>query len=370
MSLNFSFDPIMIESLVGGVSSLVIPRLNIQSIKQGREFVRAYGYDLDDEGDVERLWGYHRRAVTYIQTELMEEGEDFPSVLSDPAELNDLCYLLIYASTKDAKAGSIQKWACATLKVIHVLVHLDNDLFTKFSTDIQEQIMKPIQAHIYEDPIRGATLGKPSSGECIALKKFALKPFKRSDSSVTKLLAKPDAVVFTLLDKMGVRFITKHLFDAFRVMRYLLQNNLISFPHNIPDQSNNTLYPANIFMEVMETLTQGSEFKPDQVDELLHAKLKEASERAEYNLKENKFSGANYKFLKFITRRLIRVKTDEGSELSFFYPFEIQIMDYETYLDSLSGETSHEEYKARQKNKARSRVLGLNRQDASTTGGF
>lgn len=359
MSLDFNFDPIMIDSLVGGLSSLTIPHLNIQSLDQAKEFIRAYGYDLDDPEDEKILWTYHRRAVTYIQTEILDEGEEFPESISDPSQLNNLCYILIYASTKDNREGSLQTWACATLKVVHVLVHLDNDLFNKFSKEIQEQILKPIQSHIYEDPITGSTLGKPSGKEAIPLKKFVIKPFKRSDSSVTKLLAKPEAVAFTLLDKTGVRFITKHLFDSFRVMRYLSNNSLISFPHNIPEQSNNTLYPANIFMEAMESLTQGADLKSEDVDRLLKEKLEMGQERAEYNQKINEFSGDQYRFLKFITRRLIRVNVGTEEELSFFYPFEVQIIDYESYLLSLQGASSHIEYKKRQKRRARVRVLGF-----------
>ncbi|MCB0420468.1 MAG: TIGR04552 family protein, partial [Bdellovibrionales bacterium] len=339
-------------------SSLTIPYLNIQSLDQAKEFVRAYGYDLDNPEDVKKLWKYHRRAVTYIQTEILDEGEEFPENLSDPNQLNNLCYLLIYASTKDHRKGSLQNWACATLKVMHVLVHLDNDLFSRYFKEIQEQILRPIQNHIYDDPILGSSLGKPSGTESIPLKKFVIKPFKSSDSSVTKLLAKPEAVAFTLLDKMGVRFITKHLFDSFRVMRYLNENSLISFPHNIPDQSNNTLYPSNIFLEVMETLTQGADLKSEDVDQLLYEKLELEKDRAIYRHKKNQFSGQDYRFLKFITRRLIRVKVGQN-QLSFFYPFEVQIIDYASYLLSLQGNSSHVEYKKRQKHKARVRILGL-----------
>jgi uncharacterized protein (TIGR04562 family) len=43
----------------------------------------------------------------------------------------------------------------------------------------------------------------------------------------------------------------------------------------------------------------------------------------------------------------------------FFYPYEIQVMDYETYIGNLTGPMAHDEYKNRQRKKARDRVLGI-----------
>lgn len=362
MSHKFSFDPIVFNSLVGGLTSLEIPKLNVQSLDDAKKYINNYGYDIDNEEENKRLWAYHRRAVTFIQTELLNEGESIPEVLSDPNQLKNIAYLLIYASTKgDFRETSLQRWSCAILKVTHALVHLENDLFFQFSKEIQDQIFKPIQEHVYSDSILGTFLGSSSSGQSIPLKKFAIKPFKRSDSSVTKLLAKPEMVAFTILDKMGVRFVTKHLFDVFRVMRYLVENHVVSLPHNVPDQSNNTLYPLNYFFEVIETLVHGKDYSPEDLDLLLKEKLEKSGvESAEFLKKENNFTSANYKFLKFITRRLIKIQMpNESKPMTFFYPYEIQIMDYQTYLDNMQGSSSHDEYKLRQKRKARARVLGF-----------
>lgn len=362
MKLNFHFDPYLLDSLVGGVPALEIPRLQIHSLDQAYDFIRAYGYDLKEEADSQKLWNYYRRAVTFIRTELMNPEEHFPEVLSDPNQLKDIAYLLIYASTQDQRENSLQRWACAILRVIHVLVHLDNDLFTVFSKEIQDQIFSPFQDNIYSDPVSGVSLGSPSDPDRVTLKKFNMKTFKTSDSAVTKLLAKREAVAFTLLDKMGVRFITKHLFDVFRVMRYLVNHNLVSVAHVISDQSNNTLFPTNILLEVMEQFTRNSSPRLEEIDQALEARLGSAGEAAVYRRKLNLFSSEKYQFIKFITRRLIRV--DVGAEeskrtLSFFYPFEVQIVDYKSYLKNLSGPASHEKYKARQKKMARRRVLGL-----------
>ena len=363
MEINFKFDANMLESLVGGKSILELESLKIQNLEQAYNFLKAYGFDVTKAADEKQLWIYLRRAVTYIQTELLKSDELIPEIISDPNKLQNIANILIYASVRDEKDYSLQRWACAVLKVMHVLVHLDNDLFTQHSIKIQEQILETVRHHIHKDPIAGIFLGAPSTADRIALQKFVVKSFKSSTSSVTKLLAKPEAVAFTLLDKIGIRFVTKHLFDTFRVMRYLIQNNLISFPHNIPDQSINTLYPINLFLEVMENFTTHEVISIEQVDRALEEKMNQASERAEFKDKFNQFSSKDYRFMKFINRKLIKIELPLDSsgklkELSFFYPFEVQIIDYQTYLKNISGDSSHEKYKQRQKERARTRVLG------------
>ena len=200
-------------------------------------------------------------------------------------------------------------------------------------------------------------MGSPSSQECIPLKKFDIKSVKTSNSAITKLLAKPEAVAFTILDKVGFRVVTKHMCDVFRVMSYLTRHHIISTPHNIPDECNNTLYPISLFLESVESLTCGQDISPEKVDILLNERLNRAGNQAEYLRKHNSFSSEDYKFVKFINRRLIRVEVG-GYPLSFFYPFEVQIVDYDNFVENLSGPSSHEEYKKRQRNHARVRILG------------
>jgi uncharacterized protein (TIGR04562 family) len=357
---NYTFHLPLFRSLIGGLSSLDVPRLNIQSLTDAQSFIRAYGFNFEDETDIKRLWRYHRRAVNFIRNELLEEGESYPEALSDPDHLKDLLHLLIYASTHDQKEMSLQRWACATLKVMHVMVHLDNDLFTYYSNEIQEQLFKPYRNMIHESDEHGLFLGVPGEEEMIPLEKFDVKTFKSSKSSVTKLLAKPEEVAFTLLDKMGIRFVTRHLYDVFRVLRFLMDKNLVSFPHIISDQSNNTLYPLNLFCEVVESVTKEQDLSSAQLDILLQQKMEQASERGEYRQKLNAFSSRDYRFIKFITRSMVRVPMGaDQNPLTFFYPYEVQIVDIETYQKSLGGTASHKEYKARQKKRARLRVLGV-----------
>lgn len=357
MASIYQFNSGILGTLLRAHSPLEIPTLDIQNLDQAYEFVKAYGFDLKDDHDREKLWDYYRRALSFIQSELLSAGEKVPALLSEPGQLKDLAYLLIYASTEDSRPESLKAWSCAILRVIHVLCHVDNDLFTVYSKQIQDQILKPFQDAIFDDPVSGPQLGGPMEPERIPLKKFEVKAFKSSDSSILKLLAKREAIAFGILDKVGVRFITKSQFDVFRVIRYLVDKSLVSFPHVVMGQAHNNLYPFNLFLEVMETLPSDRTMPSEEIDKLLRDKLMSDANRAEFLEKPNLFSSREYRFIKFISRRLVRVKSGD-QVISFFYPFEVQLIDYHTHMQNLAGPSAHEEYKNRQRQRARYRILG------------
>lgn len=381
MTHKYHFDKQILDCVVGGVSTLDVPGLNIHSREEARQFITSYGYDLDDELHREQLWAAHRRAVALIKDQLLEEGEEIPDVLYDPALLTDLTQLLVYASQHAAKSSStrdreVQRWACAILRVMHVYVHLRNDLFSAFSDEIQHQILRPLQDVISDDPVVGSVLlGKTAEFEGIRLHRFEIKPFKTTASSVIKLLARPEKVALTLLDKLGVRFITRTVYDSFRVIRFLSERNIVNHSHIIPDQSNNTLFPLNLFLEIMSELEkdpQAAHMDQPAIEARLASRLAEAKGRAEYLEKYNEFSGPEYRFIKFINRKLITVNVGDNQmrrKFRFFYPYEIQIMDYNTYVNNLAGPMAHDEYKARQRKKARDRVLGVLEKSSTENGG-
>lgn len=358
MKLNLEFDPEVFWSLIGGRAVVETPRLSLKSKEEAYAYLKSYGYDMDVESDREKLWAIHSRAIIYIRTQLLKDGEAVPEEVSDPKQLGDIANLLLIASMRDSSDESLHKWSCALLRVMHVISQLHNDLFNYFSLEIQEEIFRSYRQFVQKDSVSGIRLMGTAEGDAIPLQKFDIKPFKDSDSAITKLLAKPDEVAFGLLDKIGVRFVTHNMFDVFRVMRFLVLNHVVSPANVIPNQSNNTLYPVNLFLDVMEGLPKIAEMDPLEIDRLLNERLQLDNTKAKFLEKHNMFTSRDYRFIKFITRQLVRVThPDTGKSFSFFYPYEVQILDYDHYLRSLSGPASHDEYKARQKARARERVL-------------
>lgn len=357
---KYIFDPSLLHSVAGGRSAIDVPRLNIRSLEAAEAFVRCYGFDTKLEADVEKLWHHHRRAIVLMTEKLNINLEEIPVEFRDRKQLQDLRQLLIYASSTTPHEKNLQKWACAILRCMHVYVHAENDLFSSFSNEIQSQILAPFQSAIVNDGTTHKTLLQSQNPDRppIELVAFEVKPFKTSSSTVIKLLAKPDALAMKVFDKLGVRFVTKNLFDVFQVIRFLEEENLISYPHIMPDESSNNLYPVDLFLEICKTMRSSKkEISESELNELFAKKLKNYGVLGFFR-KQNQFSGDDYRFVKFITRKLIKVQAVGQSEpFSFFFPFEVQLMDAKAYESAKSGPARHEDYKERQRQAARSRLF-------------
>jgi uncharacterized protein (TIGR04562 family) len=237
---------------------------------------------------------------------------------------------------------------------MHVFVHAETDLFSSFSEEIQKQILTPIENSVRHEGKLFLRSFKKEGHPDIELLEFQTKPFKTSSSTVIKLLAKPDALAVKIFDKIGVRFVTKSIYDSFQVVRFLIDENLISFPQIIPDQSSNNMYPVKEFLEVAGKLEQ--KHKPDhrlssdKIDRLLLKKV-QSNQAAFLGLfrKENPYSSEDFKYIKFICRQLVKIDNGAGSKpFSFFFPFEVQIMNESSFQKIQSGQSAHSAYKSRQ----------------------
>lgn len=361
MPQRFIFDASILSSVVGGHSAIDIPKLNIHSLEAGSAFLLSYGFNINEKNDVEKLSYYHRRALVLMIEKLGFNEAEIPDLFRDLKQLGDIRNLLIYASSQDPDQTQMQRWACAILRCMHVFVHAENDLFSSFAEEIQSQILTPFQECILHDGNTHRTVLKDPEGELtpIELLGFEVKPFKTSSSTVIKLLAKPDALAMKIFDKLGVRFVTRNLFDTFQVVRFLIKQNVISFPHIMPDQSSNNLYPVEIFMQVCDDLSHRLDTLDEKtIQEAFDQKLVELGDSVKYLRKENFFSGQDYRFIKFISRKLIHIKPQGSKEaFSFFYPFEVQIMDQSAHQHVLSGPSEHQAYKERQRTAARKRLF-------------
>jgi uncharacterized protein (TIGR04562 family) len=148
--------------------------------------------------------------------------------------------------------------------------------------------------------------------------------------------------------------VTKSVFDSFQVIRFLVEENLISFPQIMPDQSSNNMYPVMEFLEVTQKLKSKHNHEhrlaSEKIDRLLAQKLK-SNQNAFLGIfkKDNPYSSQDFRYIKFISRKLVKVDSlGSGKPFAFFYPFEIQIMNEESFKKIQSGESEHSAYKNRQ----------------------
>ncbi len=361
MSENLYFRRQALNTIIGGVSVLDAPRLSVRDRDQAVEFINSYGYDWNDSEDAKIVYSYYRQAISFLQDKFVEKDEMPLNEFFEKHNINDARDLLVAASDRDSDRAKLQLWSCATLKVMHVLAHLTNDLSSVFADEIREQVLVPIQSFVVEDQIQGAIFLQ-SDHEKIRLNNFESKPLKNQNSAIIKLLSKRNLVALNILDRVGVRFVTKNTFDIFKVLRFMMNNSLISYPHCIVNESVNSVYPTNLFLEVMDTLrAKNSQINSKDISEILDKKLIQEKDRAEYQNKDNAFTDPDYKFIKFISRKLIHTEVEKKGKkerINFFYPFEVQIMSYDTYLNNMRGPLSHSEYKKRQEKAARIRLLG------------
>lgn len=356
MNRFFHFNKYIFKSILEGRSILDVPRLNITSLENAHRFTKTYGYDFSEEDDLKEVKELFDTAIQICSEFVLENDEALPEVFTDPEKMGDLGNLLVFASTQDG--NEMQKWSCAILRVMHVLSHLHNDPFHSFNEEIQRQVLRPFNDMMHKDPVHGHILGHQDSTDRIDLKRFDVKAYKGIESSSIKLLAKRNEMALMLMDRIGIRFVTNSVFDSYRALRFLMKEYVISIPNLVPDQAKNTLYPFNLFMEVMEEAENSKQRLADsEVEEMLQKKLAEEEQRAEYKNKENAFSGQDYRVIKFIARIRVRLQIGEH-KYRFFYPYEVQIMDYDTYTTLLSGPSEHSKYKERQAEGAKDRILG------------
>ena len=144
----------------------------------------------------------------------------------------------------------------------------------------------------------------------------------------------------------------------------------------IPDQSSNNLYPLPLFLETLKELCdlqdQGNPVNFATMNNRLMERWSDRSSSDGLVRKENSFSDSEYRFIKFICRKLITIKKPNSNDVfSFFYPFEVQIMNEASHLRNQSGASSHLRYKERQRKAARMRLFqgGVVPSSAGSTGG-
>ena len=242
----------MLSCVAGGKSILDIHNLNIRSLEEADQFIESYGFNLNEEKTVEKLWYFYRRAFVLLTERLGYSVEEIPEMLRDRKSLKDIRELLLMASLIYPDSQNLRRWSCALLRCMHVYVHHEYDLFHTFSEEIQKQVLTPFEEILFHDGTTQKSYVRSKKQnqnqlENIEIHSFTSKAFKSSSSSVIKLLAKPEAFTMRLFDHLGVRIVTKNVYDSFRVIRFLVQEGIVSYSQIISDQTTNNIFPIQKF---------------------------------------------------------------------------------------------------------------------------
>ena len=227
---RYSFDWEVLEVIAGGRSAIDESRgLRLKTAQDVIRFMDCYGYDVDNPIEKAELFGNFQEALSFIRKYFLQPDNPDGLKLEVPrkiAELTDVQNLLQYASSlsdnPDTSGTSTGFWACAILKVMHTIAHIDKDLRTHYFAEIQKQILDRFYKHIHSDEKSQLYLGRDARDpDRVDLVLFDTKPKKSRDSVILKLLHKPENVAEDIFDRVGVRFVTKTKYDALRVVKFL-----------------------------------------------------------------------------------------------------------------------------------------------------
>ncbi len=377
-----------LSAIVQGESVVDLSTMPIRSANEAYRFVQGYGYELHTPNDAQEVQQLLQQVFHFMETCLLRprEGEEaFAQLgLSIPEGLKarcDVIELLLLASQPTKTTTSL--WACALLKVLHTLVHIENAPKIQYAHLAQEQICRHFKAFLYTDKHTGALmLGKPNGTSQKQLKLVAVdvKAMKSKDSLLIKLLSKKTNMMDEIDDLIGFRIVTETPADVLLALDILQENQQMVFTNINSNRSRNSLIALEDFKQVWELSAHPTDITnllathiqtwDELVANLQHLGSRENSTptatiqpvqgaTAGNFQHHNPHSDANYRSLHVTCRHLLRLRR-AGSvrDERVFFPYELQFSDKENYFRNQQGDTAHTQYKFRQLQRSRRRVLG------------
>ena len=360
---------------------------------QVTNFLNGYGFNITDPVESAELFGIFQEALNFIKRYFLIEGNPEGLNLKVPNYLysiTNIAELFLSATGNSAFKLKTEEslWAGVILKVMHTILHADKDLRARYFSTVQQQIFDRFYKFIHRDDENRLFL-RIEGGTSIPLYDFQTKAKKTRDSIIIKLLHKQENVAEELFDRIGVRIITYNKLDALRVIKFLHKNYVIMINNIKPSRSQNTLVDLNMLRVRVQGLykeTMRKQLSEDDFYQRLNNLIGETSPGSHHD--KNQHTSNEYRAIHFTGRQLIKYRNpfmasfnevrklalkDKTNPISqsllsldtsaisrdvrFFYPFEVQITDYESHLKNTQGEASHDEYKRSQLRSAMKRIF-------------
>lgn len=316
-----------IRLVLRGGSVIDWHRLNFRTSTEIDNLIRAHELDMNEPADRARTEAVKNAAVSYLRRKF-----DFP-VPKRVADL-DIEHLLQLASSK----GHRQLCACAILKVMHIIHHLEaRELLFMLPTSDEELF------HLVEQKVYRVVGGALARG-------FPIVEFiggrKNRDSLYTKLLSKQEVSAAQIYDKLRFRIVTKNVDDVIPVLNHLTRE-VFPFNYAIPRESTNSLVHFKTYLESRDDLRahqKSLQFSPNLED-------------GGNELVDNEFSSRAYRVVHFVVDMPIRLPDKLLAEAPpgawplgriVFVQTEFQILDHATDRSNEHGDASHAAYKDRQ----------------------
>ena len=391
----WSFNWGVMDVLISGRSPIDLADLRFRNWYDATEFLKYYGYDPDDPRDAKVVHSVIVEAWNFIEKELMprewQKGKRPPKKLLYAEDARDI---ILAASDLRPEARYLQIWACSLLRVMHTIAHINGVQRLLNSTAARDQIMQRFMSLIFRDDQGELWFGKKTLS--IPIYQVEWKYEKTRESMILKLLHKTANVAETIYDMIGVRIVTHRLSDVMVVAKFLRYFHAVTFANCNPSRAKNSLIDVKAFREnfdMLRKMLENGTLGKNEFTDLLNAIARHPSSHRGV---KNPHSSKNYRSIQLTCRQLIRYEdpakawlrkisealVGEGlsesrrqllgeilnltrgydaahnGEDAGFFPFEVQIMDRETFQNNLMGSANHQAYKGAQIRSARRRVLG------------
>ncbi len=370
------------QVILGGGSSIDLDGLQVHSHEEAWDFAFNYGYDMRVPAQRAHVVRVYEDALIFLEGVILE-GSD----LGMPGffrELEDPLQLLCWASERDEKGGrdSRSRWSCALLRVMHTLFHIDHNINLRFLPEIQRQVFERYDRYLVNEHGQWLLRG----GYEVPLAAVERKENKDRNSMLLKLLHKPENVAETIYDQIGIRLVAEDQLGVLLVIRFLLDHHVLMSTHIKPSRSRNLmidLVALDAWMEALPPMFQIAELSPADRQRLCDSLAMRSS-----SSEVNPHTSREYSAVQFTARTLIRLPNPASTalntvmdrleksgndrifselhlseliqkqeEFTFFFAHEVQVMERSGFESTQSGPASHTEYKQRQRDAARRRVL-------------
>lgn len=394
---RWSFNWGVMEVFIGGKSAIDLTDIQVRDWQDASHFLKYYGYDPDEPKDARKIHAVIVEALSFIERFLMpaewEAGCRPPDDLLYASDARTI--LLCAADTSEANRVN-QAWACGLLRVMHTIAHIEGVYRLTDIDEAREQIMSRFRMCLFRNDQGTLCLG--DHGNHIELAKVEWKNNKSRESIILKLLHKRANVAETIYDLLGIRIVTKHLGDVMLALKILQDFHLVSYPNCNPGRSRNSLIDLDQFrynVDVWTRLLRDGRMTPEEFQKHLEGISEQLVAPVTPDI-SNPHSGRNYRSVQLTCRQLIRARhpqikwrdrlkasldspavgpeskkilqdvllfsscwgeMEAYEDTSGFFPFEVHVLDDESYVHNAEGDASHDRYKRSQIKATRKRVL-------------
>jgi uncharacterized protein (TIGR04562 family) len=391
---QFKFNWETFDIIIGGKSSIDAQKYlsGFLEKESAEKFLLGYGFDLHNPIESAELFGNFQEAIQFIKRFFLKEGNEeygldvnMPNVFYSITDVSNLLMIATQVTeTDEAKEEAI--WAGIILKVMHTILHTDKDLRYGYFSTIQTQIFDRFYRYLHRDSDDNLFLISEDKEVKIPLVEFETKSKKTRESTIIKLLHKKGNVAEELFDRIGVRLVTKTKVDVLRVIDFLVQHYLIIANNIKPSRSQNSLFEMDklqvAYKEKLSSIKEDGDLAWELEKVVKECVVKNS------DAGDNIHTSHDYRAIHFTCRQLIKYKSpfaknfneikdlakeagdlelaqkvlsldtsEIAQDVRFFYPYEVQITDFDSHNENTDGEASHTEYKKSQLQSAMNRLF-------------